>query len=255
MKTIAFNGMKTIYHNKLCKMGAMTNESRQLLKRVLKGEIKLNKSIRSELTSNIYENENKLLYYNKESSVFRNILNFIKINTKTFKVKKKTKNHFDMQVSPDNRYIAYNTSEGKIIILESMVIKHQTDHFIKNIEECLKYSFYHLFDPTNINRIVQNTDDWNFYQDNLGELLLKEQMETFPTSNELDKKNEINIHEIKTVKNFKNEENKSDISQNLMAKNAALLKYKNRERNRSEQNFNLKSKLNFSVRKKTDLIL
>lgn len=229
MKTIAFNGMKTIYQRKLCQISRMDKSSRKVLEKLLNGDIELSKNVRHKLSRNVYHDENKLVYYNKEASVFRNLLNFMKVGTGTYKPDRKARNHFDVQVSPDNRFIAYNTGAGQVILLEATAIKHKTDNFIERIEDCLRYSLRHVFDPRDTSRLVGKIDDWDFFLDNYADLLAKEQVELNEQSSHVHGK--ANIHELQTVKNFRTEKPVEEISQNMMAKNAAFLKYKNRKKN------------------------
>jgi hypothetical protein len=147
--------------------------------------------------------------------------------------------------------VAYSTPRGCIVVLEAIAIKHKNDHFIRNVEECLKYSLYHVFDPSDPTRILQKTDDWNFFNNNLEELLLQEQEQEIEESSLNNSKSEINIHEKETVKNYKIDNNPKNISPHLLAKNAALLKYKNRERkvtNPSLVNQSQRKIISFKVR-------
>lgn len=230
MKTIVFNGMKTIFSRKFCSLSRMDQPSREALSKVLLGEAEYSSQIQSKICENIYDQENKIIYERKGRSWFKNFVDFIKINTKTFQIESGSKQYNDVQVSPDNRYLAYNTIDGCVVILEAVAIKHKTDHFIKNVEDCLKYSLNNVFDPKDSSRILKKLDDWNFFAENLEEILLKEQERESLISSKQKSQKELNIDEKETVKNFKITNINSLISQNMMAKNAALLKYKNREK-------------------------
>ena len=156
------------------------------------------------LSSNLYDDENLRVYEKKKRGFFSRALDFIRVKTGFYRVKRDKLNLIDVSVSPDSSMIAYSLSSGEIIVIKIRTVKISDDEFIKKVEDLFELDFYRLLDPRDQTRILTDHEQWKFYMEAESFEKLLEMEKLVREKNQNPKKeSESNFADKKTLKNYR----------------------------------------------------